>query len=153
MATIDGESTAEINAPIRQVWELVADVERAPQWQNGLKSLRTIALDRDARPIVCITENDAKVRSIRSTIRFHYEPPTRLSWEQEDGDLKSVVGSWVLEDLGDRRTRATYRVNVDLGFTLGLVIRGPLVGMLRDQLAGARAGELKEAVEARARRS
>jgi uncharacterized protein YndB with AHSA1/START domain len=147
MANIEGESTAEIDAPIERVWELVADVERAPDWQNGLRSLRAVERDRDGRAILCESENDAKVRTIKSTVRFFYQPPTKLSWEQEEGELKSVEGSWTLEDLGDGRTRATYRVEVDLGFTLGLVIRGPLVGVLRDQLAGARAGELKTAVE------
>jgi uncharacterized protein YndB with AHSA1/START domain len=147
MGTIEGKSTAEIDAPIARVWELVADVERAPDWQNGLRSLRAVQRDREGRAVLCESENDAKVRMIRSTVRFFYQPPTTLSWEQEEGELKSVEGSWTLQDLGDGQTRATYRVEVDLGFTLGLVIRGPLVGVLRDQLAGARAGELKTAVE------
>jgi hypothetical protein len=30
---------------------------------------------------------------------------------------------------------------------LGMVIRGPLVDLLRDMLAGARAGELKRTIE------
>ena len=60
------------------------------------------------------------------------------------GDLKSVDGSWKLEDLGDERTRATYSIEVDLGRTLGMLVRGPMVDMLRQMLAGARAGELKK---------
>jgi uncharacterized membrane protein len=147
VANLQGESTAEIHAPIERVWELVADVERAPTWQNGLRSLRALERDREGRATVCAVENDAKVRTISSTVRFHYRPPSRLSWEQEEGELKSVEGSWTLEDLGEERTRATYRIDVDLGFTLGMVVRGPLVGVLRDQLAGARAGELKAQVE------
>jgi ribosome-associated toxin RatA of RatAB toxin-antitoxin module len=147
MAGIEGESTAEIDAPIERVWALVADVERAPEWQNGLNALRAIERDREGRATLCEAENDAKVRTIKSTVRFRYRPLSELSWEQEEGELKSVEGSWRLEDLGNGRTRANYHVTVDLGFTLGLVIRGPLVGPLRDQLAGARAGELKTAVE------
>src|SRR5437660_1365721 len=38
MATISGSSTAEIDAPIGQVWELVEEVEKAPDWQGGLKA-------------------------------------------------------------------------------------------------------------------
>jgi carbon monoxide dehydrogenase subunit G len=148
MGTIDGESSAEIDAPIERVWALVADVERAPEWQNGLKSLTAIERDREGRATLCASANDAKVRTISSKVRFRYGPPTNLRWEQEEGELKSVEGSWTLEDLGAGRTRATYRIDVDLGLALGLVIRGPLVGVLRDQLAGARAGELKAAVEA-----
>ena len=150
MAGIEGESTADIDAPIERVWDLVADVERAPEWQKGLKSLRALERDREGRATLCESENDAKVRTIKSTVRFNYRPPTELRWEQEEGELKSVEGSWTLADLGDGRTSANYRVTVDLGFTLSLVIRGPLVGLLRDQLAGARAGELKAAVESAA---
>ena len=37
---------------------------------------------------------------------------------------------------------------VDLGRMLGMLIRGPLVDLLRGQLVNARAGELKQAIEA-----
>jgi len=87
------------------------------------------------------------VRTIKSTVRFTYDGPTTLRWTQEKGELKSVDGSWELEDLGGERTRATYRLDVELGRMLGLVIRGPLVDLLRDMLVSARAGELKKAIE------
>ena len=89
---------------------------------------------------------DAKVRSVKSIVRFAYDGPGELRWTQEKGDLKSVEGSWELEDLGGNRTRATYNIEVDLG-RIGFLIRGPLVDVLRGQLAGARAGELKQAIE------
>ena len=147
MANLNGSSTAEIDAPLDRVWTLVADVEAAPQWQGGLKAMRAIERDSDGRPILCESESDAKVRSIKSIIRFTYEGPSRLRWVQEKGEMKSVAGSWELEDLGGDRTRATYSLDVDLGRMLGMVIRGPLVDLLRGQLAGARAGELKKHAE------
>ena len=81
-------------------------------------------------------------------MRFAYDGPAALTWKQEKGELKSVDGSWKLEDLGGDRTRATYSIEADLGRMLGMVIRGPLVGVLREMLAGARAGELKKHAEA-----
>jgi hypothetical protein len=87
------------------------------------------------------------VRTVKSTVRFDYDSPTALRWRQEQGELKSVEGSWELEDLGSERTRATYWIEVDLGRVLSLVVRGPLVDVLRHMLAGARAGELKRAIE------
>lgn len=147
MAGVEGESTAEIGAPIDEVWAMVADVERAPDWQGGLKSLTAVQHDEDQHVVLADIEVDAKVRALKSRLRFTYEGPTRLSWLQEKGDLKSISGSWELADLGGR-TRARYRMEVDLG-RLGLIIRGPLVGILRDQLAGARASELKREVEGR----
>lgn len=147
MGTITGSSVVDIEAPIERVWVIVEDVLIAPEWQGGLKDMREV--ERDAAGHVALAESfsDAKVRTIKSIVRFAYEPPTRLSWHQEQGELKSVEGAWELEDLGDGRTRATYRLEVELGRVLGLVIRGPLVDVLRGQLVSARAGELKTRVE------
>lgn len=147
MGTITGSSSAEIEAPIEQVWGVVADVVAAPEWQDGLKDVEELQRDGDGHVTLVESHSDAKVRTIRSIVRFDYDGPTRLSWRQEKGDLKSVEGSWDLEDLGDGHTRATYSLEVDLGRMLGMVIRGPLVDVLRGQLVGARAGELKEHVE------
>ena len=145
---ISGSSTAEIDAPLDEVWRLVADVERAPEWQGGLNSLEALERDNAGRATLCETHTDATVKTIRAEIRFSYEPPTRLTWTQEHGELKSVQGSWELEDLGEGRTRATYNIEADLGRMLGMLIRGPLVDALRHMLAGARANELKKAIEA-----
>jgi ribosome-associated toxin RatA of RatAB toxin-antitoxin module len=148
MAKLNGSSTAEIDAPLDEVWALVEDVESAPDWQGGLKAMHVLERDADDRPSLCEAETDAKVRTVKSIVRFDYQGPTALRWTQIKGELKSVDGRWDLEDLGDGRTRATYWIETDLGRMLGMVIRGPLVDLLRHMLAGARAGELKRAIEA-----
>lgn len=147
MASLSGSSTAEIDAPLDRVWALVEDVESAPRWQGGLKAMRPLERDEQGRAIRCETENDAKVVTVKSTVRFTYDGPGSLTWTQEKGDLKSVQGSWRLEDLGGGRTRATYSIAVELGGRLGLLARGPIVDALRHMLAGARAGELKREIE------
>ena len=147
MGTITGSSTAEIDAPVEQVWEVIEDVLSAPQWQGGLKGMEELERDGEGHVTLVESASDAKVRTIKSNVRFGYHGPTRLEWTQEKGELKSVDGSWELEDLGDGRTRATYNLEVELGRMLGMVIRGPLVDALRGQLVSARAGELKKRVE------
>jgi carbon monoxide dehydrogenase subunit G len=147
VAPLNGSSTAEIDAPLDEVWALVQDVEQAPDWQGGLKAIHVLERDDEGRPTLCETESDAKVRTVKSIVRFRYDPPTALRWSQEKGELKSVAGSWELEGLGQGRTRATYAIEADLGRMLGMVIRGPLVHLLREMLAGARAGELKRTIE------
>jgi ribosome-associated toxin RatA of RatAB toxin-antitoxin module len=147
MAKLSGSSTEEIDAPIGRVWELVEDVEKAPDWQGGLKEMEALDRDANGRATRCESKTDAKLRTLTSIVRFEYAGPASLTWRQEKGDLKSVEGSWELEKLEADRTRATYNIEVDLG-RIGLLIRGPLVDVLRGQLAGARAGELKRAVEA-----
>ncbi len=147
MANLTGSSTAEIDAPRDLVWALVQDVESAPEWQGGLKSMHALDRDDEGRATRCEAETDAKVRTVKSIVRFTYDGPGTLSWTQEKGDLKSVDGSWTLEDLGGDRTRAIYSLDVDLGRTLSLIIRGPLVDMLRHMLVASRAGELKKQIE------
>jgi len=147
MTMVTGSSTAEVDAPLDQVWALVEDVERAPQWQGGLKGMHALERDEQGHAIVCQTESDAKVRTIKSTVRFTYDGPARLAWRQEQGELKSVDGRWELESLTGNRTRVTYSLEVYLGRVLSLMIRGPLVDLLRGMLVSARADELKRAVE------
>ena len=144
---INGSASTEIDAPIEEVFEAAADVEGSPRWQPEIKEARCLEHDADGRQALVRTETDAKVRRLGSTLRFSYEHPTRISWRQEDGDLKSVEGSWELEDLGEGRTLATYEMTVDLGRMLGMVIRGPLVGVLRGQLVESMPGKLKSFVE------
>ena len=147
MGTIDGSASAEIAAPIERVFAIAADVEGSPRWQPEIKVAECIERDGEEQVLVHM-ETDAKVRTLGAEMRFSYEAPTLISWTQEEGDLKSVEGSWELEDLGDGRTRVTYQLEVDLGRMLGMVIRGPLVGVLRGQLVDTMPEKLQRFVEA-----
>jgi carbon monoxide dehydrogenase subunit G len=142
-----GSASEEIDAPLEEVWAVVADVLTAPEWQGGLVAMSALERDGEGRPTLVETENDIKVRHVKTQVRFSYDPPTRLSWTQEKGDLKSVEGAWRLEDLGDGRTRATYDLDSDPGRVLGMLIRGPVESAVRGMLVNARPGELKRRVE------
>jgi carbon monoxide dehydrogenase subunit G len=147
MANLGGSASVEIDAPLEQVWAVVEDVMTAPEWQGGLDGMSALERDAEDRPTLVETENDIKVKRIKAHVRFDYEGPTRLSWTQEKGDMKSVEGSWELEDLGDGRTRATYTLDADPGRVLGLVIRGPVEAATRAIFVNGRPGELKRRVE------
>ena len=147
MARMGGSASEEIDAPLDEVWAVVEDVLAAPEWQGGLVAIRALERDVENRPTLVETENDIKVRTVKTQVRFGYEAPTRLSWVQEKGDLKSVEGSWTLEDLGGGRTRATYTLDSDPGRMLGMLIRGPVEAAVRAMLVNARPGELKARVE------
>ena len=143
---IQGSASTVIEAPIDEVYAVAADIEGSPKWQPEIKRAEALEHDGDEQTLV-ETETDAKVRTLKSVLRFSYDPPTKIRWSQEDGDLKSVDGSWTFEDLGDGTTEATYEMTVDLGRMLGMVIRGPLVGVLRGQLVESMPDKLKGEVE------
>jgi uncharacterized membrane protein len=148
MGTIRGERTVEIEAPIERVFAIAADVEQAPEWQPSLTDVEVLTRDGDGRAKSVDTQSDASVRTIRSRMTFAYDPPTAITWEQERGDVKAVRGWWRLEDLGEGRTRATYGLEVDPGRMLGMLLRGPVEGKVRDHLVGGTAEGLKARAEA-----
>jgi carbon monoxide dehydrogenase subunit G len=147
MAHLGGSASSEIDAPLDDVWAIVEDVLSAPDWQGGLDAMTALEHDEADRPVLVETENDIKVRRIKARVRFSYDEPTRLSWTQEHGEMKSVEGSWELENLGDGRTRATYNLDADPGRLLGMLIKGPVEAATRAIFVNGRPGELKRLAE------
>ena len=128
-------------------FDIAADLRRAPEWQGSLKDVDVLETDADGRASLVETESDAKVKSVRSTLRFRYDPPGRIDWEQERGEVKSLHGWWQFDDLGDGRTRATYGLDVDPGRMLGLLLRGPVQDTVMSFLLGNAAEGLKGRAE------
>src|SRR3954468_1642196 len=126
MGHLGGTASTEIDAPLADVWAVVEDVVAAPQWQGGLVSVSPLERDDQGRATLVETENDIKVRKVKTRVRFSYDGPTRLSWTQEKGDSKAGEGSWCPEGLGEGRTRASSNLDPDPGRVLGMVIRGPV---------------------------
>ena len=147
MASLGGTASTEIDASIELCWAAVEDLAAAPDWQAGLNAMEIRERDGEGRVLLAESTSDAKVRQIRSVMRFTYDAPHRLGWRQESGDLKSLVGAWELEALGPERTRATYRLDGDPGRMLGMLIRGPVEERLQEILVGGRPAELKRRVE------
>jgi uncharacterized membrane protein len=147
MGTLTAERTVEIDAPLEHCYEIIADLESTPDWQESMISLEVLERDREGRPTLCEIVSDARVRQVTSEIRFAHHPPDGMSWEQEKGDTKSLVGSWKLEDLGDGRTKAIYALEADPGRILGLLLRGPVEGKVKEFLTKDAAEGLKKAAE------
>lgn len=147
MGRIEGEASETIGAPIARVFDVAADVEGSPEWQPQIKRAECVERDDEGRQILVDTVTDGKVRDLKSRLRFSYAEPGEIRWVQEDGDLSSVEGHWALEELGPDSTRATYALSVDLGRMLGMVVRGPVVDVLRKQMVDTMPGKLKGFIE------
>jgi ribosome-associated toxin RatA of RatAB toxin-antitoxin module len=148
MAVITGSSSTEVDAPLERCWAIVEDVAIAPEWQGGLEAMDVVQRDDQGRVLVADAVSDAKLRKVKTRVRFSYEDPTRLEWKMVEGDLESMEGSWELEDLGDDRTRVTYSVAVDPGANIPRLIRGPIESAARAILVNGRANELAKRVVA-----
>ena len=147
MGVIKGDRSVEIDAPIERCYEIAADIENSIEWQGSLRDVEVLERDGEKRALLVETESDAKVKHVKAVLRFSYNPPTGLSWEQEKGETRSLHGSWAFEDLGGGRTKATYALEAEPGRVLGLLLRGPAEAMVRDFLLGNAAEGLKEKAE------
>lgn len=148
MGKIGGEASTEIEASIDTVYAIAADAEGAPRWQPEIEVAECLERDAAGNQLRVRLETETPIKRLTSVLVYSYESPTRISWHQEEGDLKSVTGNWELRDLGDDRTEATYELEVDPGRILGMALRGPVVGVLRGKLVDSMPGKLKAFVEA-----
>ena len=147
MGTLEASWTVDIDAPRDRVYELAANIEGAPDWQGTLEDVEVLERDDQKRPLVVETVSDVTVKKVRSRLRFGYDPPDGITWEQEKGEMKWLTGSWVFEDLDGGGTRATYGLRADPGRMLGLLLRGPVEGKVKELLTKSAAEGLKEAAE------
>jgi uncharacterized membrane protein len=147
MGTLEASWTVEIKAPRERCYEIAADIDHAPDWQGTLEQVEVLERDDQGRAVVVETVSDAMVKKAKSTLRFDYDPPGGLSWEQEKGDTKWLVGSWEFEEIGEGRTRATYGLKTDPGRMLGMLLRGPVQGKVKELLTKSAAEGLKEQAE------
>jgi uncharacterized membrane protein len=147
MGVLEASWTVEIDAPRERCWEIAADIANAPEWQGSLEDVEVLERDGEKRALLVETVSDATVKKVRSELRFAYDPPTGITWEQEKGEVKWLTGSWEFEELGANRTRATYGLRADPGRMLGLLLRGPVEGKVKEFLTKSAAEGLKEQAE------
>ena len=96
-------------------------------------------------------EADAKVTSLTLMLRATRDEPHRVAWRSESGDVKALSGAFELVEIGAGRTRATFQLEVDPGFKLGLLLRGPVADRLRERVLGGMLDGLRTRAQQSAR--
>ena len=147
MGVLEASWTVEIAAPRERCYEIAADVEKAPGWQGTLEEVDVITRDDQGRAELVHTVSDATVKKVGSELRFSYEPPEAIRWEQEKGEVKWLTGYWDFEELDGGRTRATYGLRGDPGRMLSLLLRGPVETRVKEFLTRSAAEGLKAEAE------
>ncbi|HKH13411.1 MAG TPA: SRPBCC family protein [Solirubrobacterales bacterium] len=147
MGTLEASWSVEIDAPRDRCYEIAADIEGAPAWQGTLERAEVLKRDREGRAVVVDTTSDASIKKVHSRLRFSYQPPGGITWEQEEGEAKWLTGSWEFEEVDEGRTRATYGLRSDPGRILSLLLRGPVEGKVKELLTKGAAEGLKKKAE------
>ena len=146
MSVQRAERVAEIDASRETCFEVLLDFDAYPVWQPALKTATVHERDGDGRGSLVEFSADAVVKQITYTVRYHYDVPGRMWWELVEGTVKSGDGEFALETLGaPDRTRATYRLESDLGF----YVPGPLLRKGTEKLMDGVVAGLKREAEKR----
>lgn len=148
MGMIHASHTVEIDAPRQKVYDVAADVPGATAWNPAMEKVELIESDREKRAELVEVEADAMVKKSKATLRFSYDPPNGLSWTQEKGEMKSLDGRWEFTELDGDRTQASYILEFDPGRMLGMLLRGPVEGKVKEFLTKGAAEGIKKHIEA-----
>lgn len=134
-------STVDVDAPADQVWAILADYTRDPEWRSGVLEMRCEP-EPPAR-VGAITHEVIRVagRTYRNTGRIDsLDQGTRLEWHTTEG--ADANGSRTVRPLGGERCRVTLELNIvphGINRLLAPMLRRTLAsGLDRDLAALAR---------------
>lgn len=140
---LEGERESDLPVGLPAAYAAVAAVEDYPRWQSLVDRVEVLERDADDRPLLVSTALDAGVATLRLVLRYAYEPPHAVRFELERGDVRDLRGEWRLSGGGGDATRASYRVQVDPGFKLGLLVRGGVADRLRAKVVDGTLEDLR----------
>jgi coenzyme Q-binding protein COQ10 len=120
--------TVVFNAPIEHCFSVISDYEKYAQFLPEVKRLTTS--NRRGDEVDAHYEADLGIQVIKYSVHMKEQRPTRVSWTFIKGDyMRDNKGGWVLEDLGNGTTRATYGLEV----AVGPFVPGSILTMLVDR--------------------
>jgi Polyketide cyclase / dehydrase and lipid transport len=141
------EHTVEIAAPIDTCFAAIVDYETFPRWQSAVVDTEVLDWEKEGRGKRVRLFVDAKVRKVDYTLDYRYDQPSRIEWDFVEGNgINDADGHYLFEDLGDGRTRATYK----LGLEVGIPLPGPVARRAHKSTLKASVEDLKREAEKRA---
>jgi hypothetical protein len=141
------EHSIEIDAPIETCFAAIIDYETFPKWQGAVVDTEVLDWDSKGRGKRVRLFVDAKVRKVDYTLDYSYEAPVRIEWDFVEGNgINGADGHYLFEDLGGDRTRATYK----LGLEVGIPLPGPVARRAHKTTLKGSVEDLKKEAERRA---
>jgi uncharacterized membrane protein len=123
-----------VNAPPEKVFGMVSDFEKAPQYSNYWKSVKTV--NRDGNSATYQTVAEAEGRKMTSVTKMVTHPNDRIDAETIDGDGKGTKMSFTFQPVSNG-TQVTLQGDVVLpGFAkmLGGLVKGRIESGMQEEL-------------------
>jgi uncharacterized membrane protein len=144
------EHSVEIEAPIETCFAAIIDYETFPSWQGAVTDTEVLDWDAKGRGKRVRLFIDAKVRQVDYTLDYSYDEPERIEWDFVEGNgISAADGHYLFEDLGNDRTRATYK----LGLEVGIPLPGPVARRAHKSTLKGSVDDLRKEAERRATQS
>jgi len=114
-----------IEAPANEIMTVIADFASYPSWVTGVQIADVLGVDAQGRAEKVQFVLDAAPIRDQYTLDYRWDGDHNVSWSLDEPGtmLKSMDGTYVLEELGGNETRVTYKLAVDVSI--------PLLGMLK----------------------
>ncbi len=125
----------------------IVEFDRYPEWQTYITDIDVLERDARGRGVKVATRGKVGEREARFTTRYRFPSRNRVIFEQIDGELDAVRGSWAFRSVGGGRTRATYALEVKPGWPRSLMLRGAVYEQVRDAVLDHVMSELRRRVE------
>jgi uncharacterized membrane protein len=118
------EKSIEIDATPQLCYQVAAKLDDYPKWVASLESVEVLEAGSDGLANQAKFAVGAFGQTLDYTLQYTHEVPQKLSWKAVAGSVKALVGSYSFEALdGGKRTRVTYKLALDPGFSIPSMIK------------------------------
>ena len=119
------DSSITIDAPASDVMAVIADFEAYPEWTGAVKRAEIRKSGPGGRAAEVWFDLDAGAVKDQYILAYTWKGDSEVRWDLVEAKqiLKSMDGSYLLEDNGDGTTTVTYQLAVD--------VKIPMLGMIK----------------------
>lgn len=111
------QKSIEVNVARDKFFDVITNYPAYPEFLKEV-GLRKVTVDREEGNAKVITQEvEVMGTRVSYTVRMVEERPAKVSWTLIKGQMMSInTGSWSLEEIAPGKTRATYSLELKLGF-------------------------------------
>jgi uncharacterized membrane protein len=118
------EQTIEIDATPAECYQVAAKLDDYPKWVASLESVKVLDTRSDGLAKQAKFAVGAFGQTLDYTLEYTHNVGEKLAWKAIAGSVKALVGSYTFAPLdGGKRTRVTYQLALDPGFSIPSMIK------------------------------
>jgi coenzyme Q-binding protein COQ10 len=132
--------TIEIDASAKDCYKVITDYDNYPKFLSDLKNVKIVEKKETAWKVEFTV---SIIKEITYLLDMQGVPGKSMEWKLVKGFFKKNNGSWKLEEIGKKKTRATYTVDIEMG----ALVPKSVVAMLTEKNLPGMLGQFKTRIE------